>query len=126
MHLHLLRLMKKLFAFFLIIVYAAFIGGTLLAVPSSGNYAFEQSFGGSISNEINEPEPCNDIEAPHFSRIFKNLPGKLKLPKPHILIFSFNRFSPAANTFHEKSNFSPTYHLVHDNPLFLKNHVLRI
>src|SRR5215203_3726379 len=83
--------MKKFVAFFLIIVYSAFIGGTLWAVPSSSAYEFGKTLE-SNANDINDSD-CRDVEAPHFTKIFKNLPGKTKLPRAQTTFFSEKVFS---------------------------------
>ena len=121
----LLKLMKKLFAFFLIIVYAGFIGGTIWSVPLLSKYEFRQALGGN-TNEVNDSEPSKEVEAPYFTRISKNLPGKIKLSRSQAPFFSA-RFLPQKNLIHPgKPALAFREFGTHNTPLFIKNRVFRI
>ena len=115
--------MKKLFAIFLIIIYACLIGGSLWAIPG-GEMAYNHSIEGT-NNEKNESESGKEIEAHHFARVHKNLPAKLKISRA-CRVGQLKRFTQPDFAYTKQSNFFSTYHLVHNNPLFLKNSVLRI
>ena len=117
--------MKKLFAFFLIIVYSGFIGGTLWAVPLSSKYEFAKALEGN-TNEISDSEPCKDIEAPHFTRIVKNLPGKIKLPRSQAYFLLVKFFSQKSLIHPGKPALASREVTAHNTPLFIINSVFRI
>ena len=115
--------MKNVLAFFLTLIYACLISGSLWAIPADG-IAYEHSIEGN-NNEKNESESGKEIEAHHFARVHKNLPTKLKIPRAY-RVTQLKRFTQPGSVYTKQSIFSSTYHLVHNNPLFLKNSVLRI
>ena len=117
--------MKKLFAFFLIIIYAGFIGGTLWSVPLLSKYEFRQALEGS-TNEVNDSESSKEVEAPHFTRIFKNLPGKIKLSRSQAPLFSVKFLSQKNITHLGKPGLSFREFTTHKTPLFIINSVFRI
>ena len=117
--------MKKLFAFFLLIVYSAFIGGTLWAVPSSPPYEFATALEHG-TNGISDSEPSKNIEAPHFTKIFKNLPGKIKLPRFQSPFFSVKFFSEKDLIHPGKLLLAFRNFTTHSTPLFIINRVFRI
>jgi len=114
--------MKNVLAFFLTIIYACLITGSLWAIPADG-ITYEHSIEGN--NEKNESESGKEIEAHHFARVHKNLPAKLKIQRACV-VAQLKRFSQPGFIYAKQAIFSSTYHLVHTNPLFLKNSVLRI
>jgi len=85
---------------------------------------YERSIEGS-NNEKNESESGKEIEVHHFARVHKNLPAKLKIPRA-CGISQLKRVTQPGFLYTKKLIFSSTYHLVYNNPLFLKNSVLRI
>ena len=117
--------MKKLVAFFLIVVYSGFIGGTLLAVPVSSKYEFEKALE-SNNIEINDSEPSKDIEVPHFTKIFKNLPGKIKLQRSQFASFSVKFLSQKSFIHLWKPALASREFTAHNTPLFIINSVFRI
>ena len=116
--------MKKALALFLTIIYCCFTSGSLWAIPAVDRITYERSIEGS-NNEKNESESGKELEAHHFVRVHKNLPAKLKIPKA-CGISQLKGFTQPGFLYIKKSIFSSTWHLVHNNPLFLKNSVLRI
>ena len=116
--------MRKTIAIFLTIIYTCFITGTLWSAPLATYYIVESTE--ESSKEINEPEPCKDFEAPNFSKVVKNLPGKIKLPRAHYIQFNLRK-SPADNALSEpKLNWHSRNFILHSTPLFIRNNVFRI
>ena len=116
--------MKNVLPFFLTIIYACFTSGSLWAIPVVDRITYERSIEGN-NNEKNESEPGKEIEAHHFARVHKILPAKLKIPRT-CNVAHLKRFTQPGFIYTKKPIFSSTYHLVYNNPLFLKNSVLRI
>ena len=117
--------MKKIPAIFLAVIYACFITGTLWAAPVFEASAYERSIEGSGS-EKNETEPGKEIEAPHFIRVHKALPGKIKIPKASRFSFTTNKFSANSYFKTRRPVVSIDNLLIRHIPLFLKNSVFRI
>ena len=117
--------MPKAIAIFLTVLYTCFTTSTLWAAPVASYFILEQS-GKESNKEINDPEPFKDFEPTHFSKVVKNLPGKIKLPKVQSVLFQLRKpvqhiVSIPGTTMHGSKNF-----LLPDTPLFLKNSVFRI
>ena len=117
--------MKKIPAIFLAVVYACFITGSLWVAPAFEPSAYERCIEGNGS-EKNETEPGKEIEVPHFIRVHKTLPGKIKIPRTADFFFTSKKY--LANSYFKTRRpvISPDNLLVNHIPLFLKNSVFRI
>ena len=117
--------MRKTIAIFLTLIYCCFISGTLWSAPLAASFVVEK-ISGEGNKEINEPEPCTDFEAPHFSKVAKKLPGKIKLPRSqHIVLDVKQSFSPA-NSLSRKLIVGTREVFLHNTPIFIKNSVFRL
>jgi len=117
--------MRKTTAIFLTIIYSCFISGTLWSAPLSASFVIEQN-SGEGNKEINEPEPCKDFEAPHFSKVVKNLPGKIKLPRSQNILVSFKQSLPPENFLSGRPLAGSKQVFLHSTPIFIRNGVFRI
>ncbi len=117
--------MRKTFAIFLTVIYTCFITGSLWSAPVSNFFSFEQSASGN-SKEINDPEPFKDLEAPNFSKVVKNLPVKIKLPRAQFNLFQLRKPLPDNALALKKTSDGGRSFILHSTPLFIKNNVFRI
>lgn len=116
--------MRRTIAIFLTIIYTCFITGSLWSAPIPAHFVIEKSANES-NKEINDPEPFKDFEAPNFSKVVKNLPVKIKLPRAQGVLFNLKPVQSIAFISGRPQSCSRNF-ILHSIPLFIKNNVFRI
>lgn len=116
--------MRKTIAILFTIIYTCFISGTLWSSPSASHFVNESSAGND--KERNEPEPHKHFETPHISKVVKNLPGKIKLPRAYHVLFNQKKPFPADTFLSSIPLAGARDFILHSTPLFIRNNVFRI
>ena len=116
--------MRKTIAILLTIIYTCFITGSLWSTSVSAYSVIEQTT--DTNKEINEQEPAKDLEAPHLSKVVKNLPVKIKLPRAQTVVFTLRKPSPPHNSASGIRTAGAKNFILDSTPLFIRNSVFRI
>jgi hypothetical protein len=117
--------MRKIIAIFLTVIYSCFITGTLWSAPLSTGFFIEHN-SKENNKQISEPEPCKDFEAPHFSKVVKILPVKIKLPRSQNFVVAVKQSSSPVNSLSGKLIAGTRQVFLHSTPIFIRNSVFRI